>query len=80
MKSDELTANSRALAIAILDLCQRKGATGDEITALATNALIEVLGQRLGDIFQVVERLRDIADICERQAIAESGETRLRRH
>ena len=72
MKSDELISNSRAIAIGLLELCQRKGATGDEITAMATNALIEVLGQRLGGIFPVVERLRDLADICECQALAES--------
>lgn len=71
MTSDEKNQLSRTTAIGLIELCKRKGASGDEITSIATNALIELLGQRLGNVFRVVERLRDLADICERQALDE---------
>lgn len=71
MKEQELIATSRTMAVALLEAAARKGVSGDDLTALATNALIEVLGQRLGTVFAVVERLRDLADIVERQALGE---------
>lgn len=72
MTEQELIESSRAIALGLLRLAERKGATVDEVTALCTNALIEALGQRLGSPFAVVERLRDIADIAERQALGEN--------
>jgi hypothetical protein len=69
MTDAELIESSRAIAFGLMELAVRKGALGDELTALCTNALIEVLGQQLGSPFAVVERLRDLADIVEAQAL-----------
>ncbi len=71
MTQDELNLHSRSLAIATLLWSQARGADRDETVTMASNALIEVLGQSLGSVFAVVERLRDLADICERQAFDE---------
>lgn len=72
MTDQELKDSGRSIALGLLELCKRKGASGDDVTALATNALIEVLGQQIGDAFAVVERLRTLADIMEKQVISDA--------
>lgn len=77
MTEQELIVSSRAIAAGLLELAKGKGASGDDITALCTNALIEILGQKLGTEFALVERLRDLADIIEIQAMGENGGQRI---
>lgn len=72
MTDEELNESSRAIALGLIEMSARKGLVGDVVTALYTNALLELLGQQLGSVFAVVERLRDVADIVERQALQET--------
>lgn len=60
---------SRQLALAVLAIGQRKGMSGADLAELAAMAMGEVLAQHLGMV-GTVERLRDLADVIERDLLA----------
>lgn len=69
MTDREFRATARTMTIAFLAACQRGGRDSDDAAALAGAALAETLGQLLGPV-GAVERLRDLADVFERQLLA----------
>ncbi len=60
---------SRQLALAVLAIGERKGMSRADVAELAQMALGEVLAQHLG-LVGAVERLRDLADVIERDLLA----------
>ena len=65
----KMIATSRQLALAVLAIGQRKGLPGGDLAELAVMALGEVMLQHLG-LVGTVERLRDLADVIERDLLA----------
>ncbi|WP_298190971.1 hypothetical protein [Novosphingobium sp.] len=65
----EMIATSRQLALAVLAIGQRKGMPGGDLAELAAMAMGEVMLQHLG-LVGTVERLRDLADVIERDLLA----------
>lgn len=70
----EMIDAQRSLALALLDLCQRRQLEPDDVPALLSGAMLEALAQRVG-IPGAIERLRVIADLAEQQLFAEMGKT-----
>lgn len=64
---DPMKARAAALMGAFDQAAKVLGIEGDEYTATATVALVELLGKRLGGPLPTVERLRTLADLLERQ-------------
>lgn len=62
------TAAARSIAGTFCDRLARMGMAPDEIANLATAALSEIVAQQLGP-FGAVNRLRDAADVLERQLL-----------
>jgi len=71
MAETDFMDSVRAIATGLQTLVESKGIEGDDVTAMVSSALLEVLGQRLG-VFGAVERLRMLADIAERQALSDA--------
>ena len=65
----EMIATSRQLALAVLAIGQRKGLPGGDLAELAMMAMGEVMLQNLGPVV-TVDRLRDLADVIERDLLA----------
>ncbi len=72
MSDEQFKATARELALGLLGLMERKGISGDDAPAIIAAALGECLAQLLGGVFPAVERMRDIADIWEGQALGKS--------
>ena len=71
-RTDEQFASAaRALAQTHIDRFARLGMSPDEIANLFGAAAAEILAQQLGP-FGAIERMRDIADTCERQLLDEA--------
>lgn len=68
MSDDEFKAITRTIAATVVEAIERQGIKGDEITAVLTVSFMEALNTRLGPV-GTVERLRDVADLAERQWI-----------
>ena len=66
MTDEQFITNSRLLGIFVLKACEAKQMTRDEAASTAACALMEALGQLLGPV-RAVNRLRDLADLAERQ-------------
>lgn len=64
-----MIATSRQLALAVLAIGQRKGMPSGDLAELAVMAMGEVMLQHLG-LVGTVERLRDLADVIERDLLA----------
>ena len=62
------TRAARAIAGTFCDRFARMGMAPDEIANLATAAFAEIIAQQLGP-FGAVTRLRDAADVLERQLL-----------
>lgn len=68
-ETDEaFTTAARSIAGTFCDRFARMGMAPDEIANLATAALVEIAAQQLGP-FGAVNRLRDAADVLERQLL-----------
>lgn len=74
LNAEDFNLQARGLACVILLVNERRGVRGDDAANIAGAALGEVLGQYLGG-FGAVNRLRDIADILERQCLEEHRAT-----
>lgn len=68
LTDEQFFATSRTVAMAILAAAEQKKLSSDDVVAIASSALSEILAQNLG-VFGTVERLRDLADVFERQAL-----------
>lgn len=63
---------TRAVATSVLDVFENNGFDRDDAANVAGAALAEIMARQLGP-FGAVERLRDIADQCEKQTLGEIG-------
>lgn len=68
MTEQQFLKTSRGLALGILTACRARTFSKDDTAAVASAALVETLGQLFGPV-GAVERLRDIADVVERQLL-----------
>lgn len=73
MTDEQFTLVSRAMATAYSDTVARSGMSPDDATNLAGASLAEIMAQQLG-VFGAVNRLRDLADVLEKQALEEARE------
>lgn len=64
----QLNDASRLLALILSEKCTRQGIPRDEVVGVVSAAVVELLAQHLGPI-GTVERLRDLADVLERQCL-----------
>lgn len=71
MTDHEMIESSRNLVTAIDAIADSKGLDGGDRAALATMALSELLARWLGPV-GAVERMRDVADLLERQTLAQT--------
>lgn len=70
MTPEQYTRAARAMAREFLDTVAQVGLSPDDTANLAGAALAEVIGQQLGK-FGAANRLRDLADILEKEAFEE---------
>jgi len=68
MTDEQFTLVSRAMATEFSNTVARSGMSPDDAVNLAGASLAEIMAQQLG-IFGAVNRLRDLADVMEKQAI-----------
>lgn len=68
LTDETIVRASRAMAAEFLATVAGSGLSPNDIANLAGSALVEVLAQQLGP-FGAVERLREIADVLERQML-----------
>lgn len=70
MKDDELVLVTRFVTGAFLEMVKNLPCNDEDAISVLTGAYLETLAQHLGGVFPTVERLRNIADLAERQAFA----------
>ena len=69
----EFKTSARAIGSALILACERKHIPTDDISQVVGAAMAEVLAAYLGPL-GAVERLRDLADLIERQCFDEAAE------
>lgn len=72
LTDEQFAASSRLLALSLARSCESRGIPADEAAGVLSAAFLELLGQWLGPV-GAVERLRDLADIAERQVFDDAG-------
>ena len=65
---EQFVAASKAIAGSYLDMVARQGLAPQDAANLFCAAIGEVLGQQIGPV-EAIDRLRDVADILERQLL-----------
>lgn len=70
LTNERFVTISRSLAHGILTTCHNKKYSNDDTAAICGASLVEALGQTLGPL-GAVERLRDLADLLERDLMRE---------
>lgn len=72
LTDDQFAQATRGMAFAIMDLGHQLNLSDDDLCNMAGAALAEVAGQKFGP-FAAVERLRQIADVMERQVMQDAA-------
>ena len=67
LTNEQMLADSRAFAVTILEACYVKEYSPNDSVAIVLSALSEVLAQINGGTANVIEQLRDIADVMENE-------------
>lgn len=73
MTDEEFGVNVRALATSLTMIIERKGLAPADVNKVLTATLAQSLAQAIGPV-ATIDRLRDFADLMERQVWAESGQ------
>ena len=68
----QFKASARAIGSALILACERKHVPTEDISQVVGAAMAEVLAAYLGPL-GAVERLRDLADLIERQCFNEAA-------
>jgi hypothetical protein len=72
MNEEQFRGAARAMATEFLNTVAQNGLSKNETANLAGAALSEVLAQQMGP-FEAVTRLRDLADVLEKQLLEGAG-------
>lgn len=80
MTDEQFMQASRAITATLIDTMQATGTTPTDAAAVIGFAMLEAMGQLLGNASAAIERLRNIADIAEAQVLAGNQHIALTRH
>lgn len=70
MTEQELILLTRVLSVNLSGLVERLPLSAEDALGVVSGAFAETLARQLGGIVPAVERMRDLADLMERQAFA----------